>query len=108
MDPIRTPDYASASMEEARRISDAHREEILRKDRGESRAFGEWHFRRAGWDPCYDVSVDSALRGAEFAMVAKTEALYRKKEEKDTDYTSSSPNKILTNAHSSAKIQPKT
>lgn len=108
MDPLRTPDYASESMRTALSVSARHKQELRAKDRGEAEIFGAWHFRRAGWDPCFDVSVDTSLRSADFAMVARTEALYEKRPEKGSGYIQGpAPAPFKTNVYTSSKIYPR-
>lgn len=75
MEPLRTPDYASEAMRAARGISALHVEELRARDRDDSRAVSAWNFRRAAWDPCFDVSVGSAIRTADYALVGRTDAL---------------------------------
>ena len=108
MDPLRTPDYASESMRTALSVSARHKQELREKDRDEAARFGAWHFRRAGWDPCFDVSVDTSLRSADFAMVARTEGLYEKRPVKDSDYRQGGdPAPFKTNVYTSSKIPPR-
>ena len=103
MEPLRTPDYASESMRTALSLSARHKEELRAKDRAEASTIGAWHFRLAGWDPCFDVAVDTSLRSADFAMVAKTEALYEKKPVEKSDYRQA-PQAFATNVFTSSKL----
>lgn len=106
MDPLRTPDHASDTARAAFEVGTAHREEALARDAEGSRAVSDRHFREAVWDPCYDVSVDTALRTADHAMVARTAAVYGKKAGEMSDYTAPpAPGGLSTNAYPSAKIQ---
>lgn len=106
MDPLRTPDFASESARRAVAVSAAHREESRGRDRADSRSVSERQFRVSAWDPCYDVSVGTALRSADHAMVARTPAVYARKDDRGSDYTqpAGEVSGSISSSYPSAKI----
>lgn len=106
MDPLRTPDFASESARRASAVGAAHRAELRDRDRADSRSVSERQLRVSAWDPCYDVSVDTTLRSADKAMVARTPAVYAKKDGRgnNVDYSEVKAGSI-SSPYTSAKIQ---
>eukprot|EP00873_Tetraselmis_striata_P026959 jgi/Tetstr1/447223/TSEL_034660.t1 len=109
MDPLKTPEFSSERMQTALGVSAYHADAKRSKDEAEWAECRDWHFRAAGWDPCYNVSVSTDLRVANYGLIAKNEGLYKNRVPEAVDTKSPKTDRVLPentamNVYPSAKL----
>lgn len=105
MDPLKTPEFSSDRMKTALGISAYHANAKQTRDNADWKEYSDWHFRSADWDPCYNVSVNTDLRNANYSIIAKNKELYKNKENnKEVEYKNALPSNTAMNVYPSAKL----